>query len=115
MGATYDECVAYVKKNASARSRRELLLPMSRRYGRGANASKSTNISVVFYSMPDFLNLREIDRLYGCKGKTYLTIGLGHGPQDVENRPFESVVHEYRHARESTWTPSPFYLVAVKS
>ena len=95
MSWDYADCVAYVKKNASTSSHRGLLLPMSRRYERGNKKGKSTNISIVFYSMPDFLHLPEIDRLYGRKGSDYIV--AGYGPQNIGNRRFDSIVHEYRH------------------
>ena len=69
----YEQCADYVKRNAPAGSRPLLLMPAVRAY-----SSKLPNISISYYSMPDWLAIFEL------------------GPRHVGQRRFESVAHEYK-------------------
>ena len=73
MSWDYDRCVEYVKKNASLAMGRELLAPLARPY-----SQKFANISLTYYSMPDWLAIFEL------------------GPKYVGQRRFEAIAHEYR-------------------
>lgn len=77
MGWDYDQCVEYVKKNAGPALRPGLLAPLSRPYG-----PKFANVSISYYSMPDWLAIFEL------------------GPKYVGPRRFDAVAHEYKFVGE---------------
>ncbi|MFL6971977.1 MAG: hypothetical protein ACJ8F2_08675 [Xanthobacteraceae bacterium] len=73
MSWDYAQCVDYVKRNAPASSRPGLLMPASRSY-----KPKFPNISLLYYSMPDWLAIFEL------------------GPRFIGQRKFDSIAHEYK-------------------
>ena len=73
MSWDYDQCADYVKRNAPAASRPALLMPATRGY-----SPKFPTISILYYSMPDWLAIFEL------------------GPRHIGQRKFESVAHEYK-------------------
>ncbi|GEM_PF-1161042 len=73
MSWDYGQCVDYVKRNAPAASRPALLMPAVRAY-----SSKFPNISILYYSMPDWLAIFEL------------------GPRYIGQKKFEGIAHQYK-------------------
>jgi hypothetical protein len=73
MSWDFAQCADYVKKNASPGLRRALLLPASKKFD-----SKFPNISVTYYSMPDWLDIFKL------------------GPDRIRGKKFHSVAHQYQ-------------------
>ena len=73
MSWDYARCVDYVRRNAPAGSRPAPLMPAAQSY-----SPKFPNISLLYYSMPDWLAVFEF------------------GPRHIRQRKFDSIAHEYK-------------------